>query len=121
MEFESHDHGVDKSSRIREENKVTEAADKKPNDDVLVAINDGNGGARDSESSKAEKLCRICHFSDDESSGESQLIALGCDCKGELGVSHLSCAVAWFSRKGNGYVFVFVSILSHGWWLWAIA
>ncbi|XP_057796200.1 uncharacterized protein LOC131012293 [Salvia miltiorrhiza] len=78
-----------------EENKICEEGGKKWNDDVLVAIKEDSG-------SKREKLCRICHFSDDESSGESQLMTLGCDCRGELGVSHPNCAALWFSRKGNG-------------------
>ncbi|KAH6795533.1 hypothetical protein C2S51_036519 [Perilla frutescens var. frutescens] len=98
---------VDKSSRNREESKISEEVEngdsRGKKGDVVVDINgDDNGRSRNSdEDSNAENLCRICHFSDDESTGDSQLIKLGCDCRGELGVSHRNCADAWFSQKGN--------------------
>lgn len=51
---------------------------------------------------KAEKICRICHLgSEPSSSGSSELIQLGCDCRGELGISHRSCAETWFKQRGN--------------------
>ncbi|XP_075482284.1 uncharacterized protein LOC142522648 [Primulina tabacum] len=53
---------------------------------------------RNSESTKAERICRICHFGDESS---SELIELGCECKGELGWSHQQCAEAWFWQKGD--------------------
>lgn len=84
-----------------EDSRGVEEAEKKRNDDVVVEMKDDNGGSRNGENSKSEILCRICHFLDEESSGDSQLITLGCDCRGELGVSHPSCAAAWFSQKGN--------------------
>ncbi|EYU30764.1 hypothetical protein MIMGU_mgv1a024640mg, partial [Erythranthe guttata] len=56
----------------------------------------GNSG-----SSKEEKVCRICHFGSEASSGSSELYPIGCDCKGELGLSHRRCADAWFELKGN--------------------
>lgn len=116
MEVGLHDHGVYKSSKIQEGNnktsqskntvdQVADHGEKKPNDDVSVAINDDDGRSRDGGGSKAEKVCRICHFGDDDqSSGDSQLISLGCDCRGELGFSHRGCAAVWFSQKGNRYV-----------------
>lgn len=103
MEVGLHDHGVYKSSKVEEGKKISESKNvdsKKPNDDVSVEI---NGGSRNGESSK---LCRICHFGEDEDS--QQLISLGCDCRGELGFSHRNCAVVWFSQKGNRYVKFFV-------------
>lgn len=60
-----------------------------------------NGVSRNSESKKAERICRICHFGDESSSEGSELIELGCDCKGELGWSHKQCAEAWFLQKGD--------------------
>lgn len=60
-----------------------------------------NGVSRNSESTRAERICRICHFGDESSSEGSELIELGCDCKGELGWSHQQCAEAWFLQKGD--------------------
>ncbi|KAL8506380.1 hypothetical protein ACS0TY_017311 [Phlomoides rotata] len=51
-----------------------------------------------------EKICRICHFSREYSSGPGpgpKLITLVCDCRGGLGLSHCKCAEKWFSHKGN--------------------
>ncbi|CAI9096585.1 OLC1v1032767C1 [Oldenlandia corymbosa var. corymbosa] len=49
-----------------------------------------------------EKLCRICHLNNEQSSSRSpELIQLGCNCKEELGLSHRHCAEAWFKHKGN--------------------
>ncbi|KAL8461094.1 hypothetical protein ACS0TY_032536 [Phlomoides rotata] len=48
----------------------------------------------DDRSRKVKKVCRICHFGKD-------IIALGCDCKGELGSCHRHCADLWFSHKGD--------------------
>ncbi|XP_073305937.1 uncharacterized protein [Primulina huaijiensis] len=62
---------------------------------------DANGVSRNSESTNAERICRICHFGDESSSEGSELIELGCDCKGELGWSHQHCAEAWFWQKGD--------------------
>ncbi|XP_073157385.1 uncharacterized protein [Henckelia pumila] len=53
------------------------------------------------ESTKAERICRICHFGDESSSQGSELVELGCDCKGELGWAHQQCAEAWFWQKGD--------------------
>lgn len=55
-------------------------------------IGGGGGGG-------GEKECRICHLSSEEEN--PNLMELGCACKGELGVSHLSCAQTWFKLKGN--------------------
>lgn len=62
---------------------------------------DASGVSRNSESTNAERICRICHFDDESSSEGSELIELGCDCKGELGWSHQHCAEAWFWQKGD--------------------
>ncbi|KAI3465851.1 hypothetical protein Pfo_022514 [Paulownia fortunei] len=70
---------------------------KASNCEVVIDIKSGVVG----ESSKAEKICRICHFGSELSSGGSELIPLGCDCRGELGVSHQHCAQVWFSQKRN--------------------
>ncbi|KAL1821369.1 hypothetical protein ACET3Z_016238 [Daucus carota] len=55
------------------------------------------------ESSKGDelKMCRICHLANWENSNSEILIQLGCECKNELGSSHLSCAQTWFKLKGN--------------------
>lgn len=49
-----------------------------------------------------EKVCRICHLSSEQCEG-SDLIQLGCGCKGELGAAHRHCAEAWFMVKGDRY------------------
>ncbi|XXG61548.1 hypothetical protein AAC387_Pa05g0131 [Persea americana] len=48
-----------------------------------------------------EKVCRICHLSSDRGLNASDMIQLGCDCKGELGTAHRHCAETWFKLKGN--------------------
>ncbi|KAL3509112.1 hypothetical protein ACH5RR_028513 [Cinchona calisaya] len=50
---------------------------------------------------REEKICRICHLSNEASSGSSELIQLGCNCRGELEISHRVCAEAWFKQRGN--------------------
>lgn len=61
----------------------------------------------ETEMSEGEKVCRICHLSSAQSfkgsstGAKMELICLGCGCNGELGVSHLHCAEAWFKLKGN--------------------
>ncbi|XP_042387275.1 uncharacterized protein LOC121979359 [Zingiber officinale] len=57
---------------------------------------DEDGGDREGESE-----CRICQLSLSSGGEGSELILLGCGCKGELGVAHRHCAEAWFSVKGN--------------------
>ncbi|CAK9138008.1 unnamed protein product [Ilex paraguariensis] len=53
------------------------------------------------ENLRAEKVCRICHLSAEQPLENGELMQLGCGCKGELGISHRSCAEAWFEQKGN--------------------
>ncbi|KAL8507180.1 hypothetical protein ACS0TY_017912 [Phlomoides rotata] len=49
-----------------------------------------------------QRVCRICHLNAKESGNTStDLMELGCGCKGELGVAHLHCAEAWFRVRGN--------------------
>ncbi|XP_027153782.1 E3 ubiquitin-protein ligase MARCH11-like [Coffea eugenioides] len=56
----------------------------------------------DEEHLRAEQICRICHLGNEpSSSGSSELIQLGCHCRGELGISHRSCAETWFQQRGN--------------------
>lgn len=57
---------------------------------------DEDGGDREGDSE-----CRICQLSSSSGGEGSELILLGCGCKGELGVAHRNCAEAWFSVKGN--------------------
>ncbi|KAG5597269.1 hypothetical protein H5410_038501 [Solanum commersonii] len=49
------------------------------------------------ENQATEIVCRICHLNDES----MELLQLGCDCKGELGVCHRHCAEAWFNQRGN--------------------
>lgn len=69
-----------------------------------VAKHEVNG---DGISDGDQKICRICHLGLETSS--SEMIKLGCGCKKELGIAHLSCAQTWFKQRGNRYVFVFVN------------
>ncbi|KAL7143660.1 hypothetical protein ABFS83_08G206800 [Erythranthe nasuta] len=112
MGSEMHDHQVNKDAEL-EENKV-QPAKCKPGDSEMVEKDEKQGSSNhdfaidielsrngNSESSKEEKVCRICHFGSEASSGSSELYPIGCDCKGELGLSHRRCADAWFELKGN--------------------
>ncbi|KAH7682086.1 Zinc finger RING/FYVE/PHD-type protein [Dioscorea alata] len=74
---------------------------------IDVKCGGGIGDAGDSDP-EDEKVCRICHLSPDRSSEScggapegSELIQLGCGCRGELGIAHRHCAEAWFRVKGN--------------------
>ncbi|XP_010323675.3 uncharacterized protein [Solanum lycopersicum] len=49
------------------------------------------------ENQVIEIVCRICHLNDET----IEILQLGCDCKGELGVCHRHCAEAWFNQRGN--------------------
>ncbi|XP_022870737.1 uncharacterized protein LOC111389976 [Olea europaea var. sylvestris] len=61
-----------------------------------------NDKSRNDENLKAEKVCRIYHFGNEKtSSGNSEVISLGCDCKGELGFSHRHCAETSFGQRDN--------------------
>ncbi|XP_011082985.1 E3 ubiquitin-protein ligase MARCH11-like [Sesamum indicum] len=60
------------------------------------------GGLVDGGGCNTERVCRICHFGREASLFRGlELVALGCDCKGELGFTHRRCAEAWFSQKGD--------------------
>ncbi|WOL14671.1 hypothetical protein Cni_G23452 [Canna indica] len=48
-----------------------------------------------------ERFCRICHLSPGDSKEGSEIIQLGCRCKGELGLAHRLCAEAWFRVRGS--------------------
>ena len=55
----------------------------------------------------SEKMCRICHLSEEDSELSSELVELGCGCKGDLSLSHQHCSEAWFKLKGNRSVLSF--------------
>ncbi|XP_011098376.1 E3 ubiquitin-protein ligase MARCH3-like [Sesamum indicum] len=106
MEAETPDQ-VNKTSRNSKRTKVSEAMNwadeaaggekdveegkKALEGDFVVDVSRNSGNSKE-----AEKVCRICHLSED-----SELVLLGCDCRGELGVVHRDCAEAWFLQKGN--------------------
>lgn len=70
--------------------------------DVVAAMAD------EEKEEEFEKVCRICHLSPDRTVEEgSELIAIGCGCKNELGAAHRHCAETWFRLKGNRYCYYF--------------
>ncbi|KZV43154.1 hypothetical protein F511_07969 [Dorcoceras hygrometricum] len=69
--------------------------------DIKVDAVNGTVPGGSETSSKAERVCRICHLGAESSSEGSELLELGCDCRGELGWSHRHCADAWFWHKGD--------------------
>ncbi|KAF7145798.1 hypothetical protein RHSIM_Rhsim04G0075700 [Rhododendron simsii] len=79
-----------------------EAKAVEPEEDCVIDVkSDEQSSSGGGESWRAEKVCRICHLSPENSSENSELIQLGCGCKAELGFSHLHCAETWFKHKGN--------------------
>ncbi|KAM7497981.1 hypothetical protein LguiA_022395 [Lonicera macranthoides] len=94
---------VEKNAELEEKRKEWVIDVKRPSSSSSSASNGRIGG---------EKECRICHLSREEEEEEENhnLIELGCACKGELGVSHLSCAQTWFKLKGNRYLFYLSSL-----------
>uniref|UniRef100_A0A5B7BDP5 RING-CH-type domain-containing protein n=1 Tax=Davidia involucrata TaxID=16924 RepID=A0A5B7BDP5_DAVIN len=84
------------------ERKVKEAEAGENDCDCVIDVDKQRGGGSSSgESSGEEKVCRICQVSSEHTSESSELIQLGCSCKGELGVSHRHCAETWFRQRGN--------------------
>ncbi|XP_058208672.1 uncharacterized protein LOC131321757 [Rhododendron vialii] len=78
------------------------AVEPEPEEDCVIDVkSDRQSSSGGGESWRAEKVCRICHLSPENSSENSELIQLGCGCKAELGFSHLHCAETWFKHKGN--------------------
>ncbi|KAI5661902.1 hypothetical protein M9H77_21225 [Catharanthus roseus] len=69
-------------------------------DDCVLDVDSGeiNGG-----DCVEEQICRICHLNDEAASspGVGGLMQLGCNCRGELGLSHPYCAETWFKHRGN--------------------
>ncbi|KAK6134327.1 hypothetical protein DH2020_031950 [Rehmannia glutinosa] len=92
------EYGDPRAERIEDESEEKTTTNGDCSIDVKESSDDGS---RKSQNSKAEKVCRICHFCIEPSSGELELIALGCDCKGELGSPRQHCAQAWFGLKGD--------------------
>lgn len=70
-----------------------------------LVIDTGRGGEAvdDYGSDRWCEFCRICHLSPGGGYEGSELIQLGCGCKGELGIAHRYCAEAWFRIKGSRY------------------
>lgn len=69
--------------------------------DVPALLRGNCEGVLESGRWDGEKVCRICHLSSDRGLNASDMIQLGCDCKGELGTAHRHCAETWFKLKGN--------------------
>lgn len=76
-------------------------------DSVVLDIKGDAGKVPGGGERGSEKLCRICHLSQErlEGSESSELINLGCGCKDDLALSHRHCSEAWFKLKGNRYGF----------------
>lgn len=95
---DDHDQVKKSSTKVTSsgDDPVSEEENGASNGEVIIDV---IGRSRnDSEGSKAEeKVCRICHFG----SEPTPLIPLGCDCRGELGLSHRHCSEAWFELKRN--------------------
>ncbi|KAJ0964883.1 hypothetical protein J5N97_026021 [Dioscorea zingiberensis] len=77
--------------------------------EAVIDVKCGGGAVGDADH-ETEKICRICHLSPDQccdaGGGEggsegSEMIQIGCGCRGELGIAHRHCAEAWFRVKGN--------------------
>ncbi|KAM7503317.1 hypothetical protein LguiB_002221 [Lonicera macranthoides] len=84
---------VEKNAELEEKRKEWVIDVKRPSSSSSSSASNGGIGG--------EKECRICHLSREEEEENHNLMELGCACKGELGVSHLSCAQTWFKLKGN--------------------
>ncbi|XP_058095536.1 uncharacterized protein LOC131240974 [Magnolia sinica] len=82
------------------ENVKASVLDTEKDTCVVVDVKCSEGGLVNGNCD-AEKVCRICHLSSECRSDGWDLIQLGCSCKGELGMAHRHCAVAWFKTKGN--------------------
>lgn len=68
----------------------------------LVDVDKCSGGGLNGEEGEIDKVCRICHLSwDGQAEPCSDLIQLGCTCRGEIGTVHQHCAETWFKVKGN--------------------
>lgn len=73
----------------------------------VIDVKSGNEKWKEGEEEKVEEeemICRICHLSSDQVEFHSDLIKLGCGCKGEIGIVHVHCGQAWFKLKGNRYL-----------------
>ncbi|KAG8365564.1 hypothetical protein BUALT_Bualt18G0118100 [Buddleja alternifolia] len=86
---------LNKAAVTEDQNTETEGEDKLR---ACVIDIDGEDLARGNQ-----RVCRICHLSAKESGMISltEVMELGCGCKGELGVAHSHCAEAWFKVRGN--------------------
>ncbi|KAJ8626644.1 hypothetical protein MRB53_019951 [Persea americana] len=71
--------------------------DDDDDDDDDYSSGDSNG----EDPLDGDKICRICHLSSDHGPGTTDLMELGCSCRGELGAVHRHCAETWFKLKGN--------------------
>ncbi|XP_057955088.1 uncharacterized protein LOC131149052 [Malania oleifera] len=92
-------------SKSQETGNVSVEGQKEPN--VLESEKNSciaekcNGRSLSGENLDREKVCRICQLSSERPSDASDLIQLGCGCKGELSISHHRCAKVWFKHKGS--------------------
>ncbi|KNA11227.1 hypothetical protein SOVF_137110 [Spinacia oleracea] len=100
-ENRSADSGESCATGIVGETKVAE--DRKEREKSwVVDLKLGDGDICD-----GEIVCRICHLSSEQPwkfpffAAKTDLIMLGCGCKGELSVAHSYCGEAWFKLKGN--------------------
>ncbi|KMT04431.1 hypothetical protein BVRB_8g181060 [Beta vulgaris subsp. vulgaris] len=88
---------------IVDEAEVSENNNKDVDKKLWVVVDDDD----DKCGEDGERVCRICHLNSEQPwklaffASKTDLILLGCGCKGELSVSHLYCAEAWFKLKGN--------------------
>ncbi|XP_074573776.1 uncharacterized protein LOC141830189 isoform X2 [Curcuma longa] len=82
---------------------VVPAEEKEKGGCVVIDVGrcSGREAEEDGGDREGESECRICQLSSSSGGEGSELILLGCGCKGELGVAHRNCAEAWFSVKGN--------------------
>ncbi|KAL2494847.1 RING/FYVE/PHD zinc finger superfamily protein [Forsythia ovata] len=84
---------VDESAKVKEEDNCSSCAID------VKCVDAGDNGSFVGES---ERVCRICHLNAKESGKcATDLMEIGCGCKGELGIAHSECAEAWFRVKGH--------------------
>ncbi|ERM98327.1 hypothetical protein AMTR_s00170p00024360 [Amborella trichopoda] len=77
-----------------------------PEKNICVIDIKGDGEEKvefESREKAGEPVCRVCHFCSVNHSGPSDLMNLGCGCKGDLAMAHKQCAEAWFKVKGDRY------------------
>ncbi|XP_057950126.1 uncharacterized protein LOC131145079 [Malania oleifera] len=97
------------SSKVVAEDGKTEVSEVKKHSCVIDVKCGGSGAGKGEcrENLDEERVCRICHLSSEQAADAdasvTELTALGCGCKDELGIAHVHCAEAWFKLKGNRF------------------